>query len=521
MRMRLRRTGRASRLLVVCIGLVLLVGGVMVVARRRPESEPIFVPEPVTFAPGLHLLGELSPSVAYVIETSAGLILVDAGLEEHHELLLRQVRQLGLDIRDLKMILVTHGHGDHYLGALLLQQATGAKLYAGRGDSQVIREAGPREAVFSTFAMDGVDIHSTPVDVELVGGETIELGDARIRVLATPGHTPGSVCYLLERRGRTALFSGDTIMSITGDLGTYSTYLAPRYRGDPSAYLATLQELAKLPVPDLLLPGHPRVDQEMVSATISQEDWAARLAEGIAQMKQLVARYAEDGADFLDGNPKQLLPGLHYLGDFADQAVYCFSHESQLILVDAPGGPEFNHFLEQRLDQFGASLAGLQAVVVTGGNRHSVAGLADLVEATGCRVIAPARDHESLRRLVNAGEFLLPEDTAEAFSWFPVEPLAIDGFGPTLTGYVISWGDRRVLVSGAAPLKITREQIPILERMQFDPFAFLNSLDRVQQVQPDLWLPARPRHGQNANLYDEQWAEMMRQNRLFLGMGRG
>ena len=56
-------------------------------------------------------------------------------------------------------------------------------------------------------------------------------------------------------------------------------------------------------------------------------------------METLLARFEADGADFLDGNPKKLLPDLYYLGDFNGSATYGFFAASKFFLVDAPGGP--------------------------------------------------------------------------------------------------------------------------------------------------------------------------------------
>ena len=99
-------------------------------------------------------------------------------------------------------------------------------------------------------------------------------------------------------------------------LGTYSAYLAPRYRGNASDYLDSLRRLRALPVPDLVLPGHPGADPTPQSPSLSQQRWKALLDDGIREMETLVARYEADGADFLDGVPKPLLPDLYYLGDF-------------------------------------------------------------------------------------------------------------------------------------------------------------------------------------------------------------
>ena len=76
--------------------------------------------------------------------------------------------------------------------------ATGARVFAGLGDAAVLRAGGPREAVFSTFYRPNDQPHPTTVDVELKGGESIAFGDVTFHALAMPGHTPGSICYLMD-----------------------------------------------------------------------------------------------------------------------------------------------------------------------------------------------------------------------------------------------------------------------------------------------------------------------------------
>src|SRR5262249_1770431 len=123
----------------------------------------------------------------------------------------------------------------------------GAQVYAGKADCRPLRDGEPRIAFFSTFHMPHIATHATTIDVELLGDETLTFGDTNILVLATPGHTPGSICYLLERDGKRVLFTGDVVSSLdpatSGVLGTYAAYLAPAYRGDVDAYLTTLRRL--------------------------------------------------------------------------------------------------------------------------------------------------------------------------------------------------------------------------------------------------------------------------------------
>ena len=212
---------------------------------------PLLGPSAIDIVPGIYLLGGLSPGAAYAVATSRGLVLIDSGLNADASLVKSQLASLGLDWRQVHDVLLTHAHGDHCGGAAHLRTVLGAKVYAGRGDAAVLRAGGPREAFFSTFHMPDQNPHPTTVDVELNGGENLVFGDVRMKVIATPGHTSGSTCYLMERAGVRALFAGDVISRLRGDpeshstfarpLGTYSVYLPPRYRGDATAYLSSLR----------------------------------------------------------------------------------------------------------------------------------------------------------------------------------------------------------------------------------------------------------------------------------------
>lgn len=413
-----------------------------------PVDVPVFVPEPATLAPGIHLLGALSPSVAYVIESDKGLILVDAGLEDGYEILRQQFRAFNLDLRSLTAILLTHGHGDHYLGTMRLRRETGAAVFAGAGDCDAIRIGGPREAVFSTFPMQGVSIPPAVVDHELRGGEQLEYGNVTIRAISTPGHTPGSMCYLLNRDGVTALFSGDTVMSITGDLGTYSSYLSPRYRGNAVDYLASLRKLQGLPVPDLLLPGHPQTNLKVVSARVTQQQWDAMLAAGVDSMQKLVRRFETDGMDFLDGQARELLDGLYYLGDFHGQAVYCLATKTGLICVNAPVSDDFAAFLTQRLSQINLAAKALTAVLVCGTDRESIGGISELCRATGCQVIATSEMHDPIVAVCPDANTVTPEEFFAGTEWPVFNSLSVTGAGQVRAVYEVAWQGKKVLLTG-------------------------------------------------------------------------
>ena len=86
-----------------------------------------------------------------------------------------------------------------------------------------------------------------PVDVRLINGDTINIGDEAFEVIHTPGHTPGSMC--LYSKVSKSLISGDTIFAY----GSFGRYDFPG--GDPVLLIQSIEKLAELDVKNLY-PGH-------------------------------------------------------------------------------------------------------------------------------------------------------------------------------------------------------------------------------------------------------------------------
>jgi metallo-beta-lactamase class B len=107
---------------------------------------------------------------AYLIETSDGLIVIDALFAASHDKLMNNIRAVGFDPADVEYIFVSHGHGDHAEGAPLLKAATGARVGMTAADWDMTDQAR---------------------DLVIGDGESITLGDTTITFYVTPGHTPG------------------------------------------------------------------------------------------------------------------------------------------------------------------------------------------------------------------------------------------------------------------------------------------------------------------------------------------
>jgi glyoxylase-like metal-dependent hydrolase (beta-lactamase superfamily II) len=536
MQQSLPRSTRWRRRLIALLT-ILILGGVLVVVNRPPPTAKkagphVLSPRAVTIVPGIHLLGGLAPAAAYVVETSEGLVLIDAGLRAAG--VKREMAALGLDWARVCAIFLTHLHHDHSGGAQELRAATGARVYVGQGDAAALRAGRPREALFGTFAIPTQPEESarkgqpalplpvpTTVDVELRGGETVSIGEASFHALATPGHTAGSTCFLMERGDLRALFSGDVIISLldsdspsrmSGPLGTYAARAAPRYGGDAKAFLSTLRVLRDLPVPHLVLPGHPRRDAVPQSPVVSQPRWQALLDAGIRDMEQLQERFARDGANFLDGTPKQLLPDLYYLGEFKTVAVYGFASSSKFFLIDAPGGAGLSEFLAARLKRLGVQPAAPTAVLLTSGNPEETAGLAELIEKHQCAVVVGRGAWEAIKNSCPAGTTVLSPEDLPRKQWFAVKKtLPLRGCGVAPVAYLLPWAGKAVLFSGRIPIKPRPFHSDVV-RAGLNRDDYRESLDALAQLEPDLWLPAFPVDCQNANLYDRDWEDVIAKN---------
>ena len=98
-------------------------------------------------------------------------------------------------------VLLTHGHFDH-IGAVASLQKQGAKVFVSKADAQMLSD---NKKCLGAFA--GVKIEPSEADVLLDDGDEITVGTMKFSVIATPGHTQGSLCYQFQD----VLFSGDTL----------------------------------------------------------------------------------------------------------------------------------------------------------------------------------------------------------------------------------------------------------------------------------------------------------------------
>ncbi len=221
-------------------------------------------------------------------------------------------------------------------------------------------------------------------------------------------------------------------------------------------------------------------------------------------------------ADFLDGIPKQLLPELYYLGDFQGGAVYAFFASSKFFVLDARGGPGLADLVSTQLRQLGLQEVAPTAILLTSCGPAETAGLKELVERWHCQVVAPLGISEQLTELCPAAIVILSAWELSDRGWVPVSPISVQGRGEEAIAYQLSWGGKTVLFSGCIPIKINHHSHDALVADLASPHGDLRgyfiSITKLQNEHPDLWLPAYPADGQNANLYDKHWDRTIEDN---------
>ena len=177
-------------------------------------------------------------------------VIIDPAGEEDKILALIQTQGF-----KLKYILNTHGHADHVLGNLKLKEALNVPVCMHEADDLFFSDPAIREKSSKELGLPPPD----PADIRLKDEDIVEVGTLNIKVIHTPGHTPGSVCYLVDGN----LFCGDTLF--VGAVGR--TDLTGR---SLETLLESLEKrLIVLPKETIVWPGHNYGDTP--TSTIGRE----------------------------------------------------------------------------------------------------------------------------------------------------------------------------------------------------------------------------------------------------------
>ena len=183
-----------------------------------------------------HLCYGVLMSNCWVLISGDEALLVDAGAETNEV-------ESALDSRGLTLrgVLLTHGHFDHAMHARKIADKYGVPLYIHESDGEMLSD-GMKNAYLMCY---GREVDLGQADVLLRDGDVLTLGGEEIKVLHTPGHSQGSVCYLAGK----SLVSGDTLFATS--IGRWDLY-----GGSVDELRSSLFALTLLDEDIKIYPGH-------------------------------------------------------------------------------------------------------------------------------------------------------------------------------------------------------------------------------------------------------------------------
>lgn len=203
----------------------------------------------------IHLL-KIGNGNLYLVEDSGEAALIDAHVGGEAEKVLEAIEEV-IPLEQLRTVVLTHGHHDHIGACPLIEEKTPVEFAAHVADAWWIEEPWALFQFFSQYEnttedayhdfLDQVGGRGVTVSRLLRDGDTIEVGSVKLRVVHTPGHSPGSISLYDDQTK--ALATGDVLMPVEW---------SPNFIGvvaDAGSHMRSLRRLSKMDV-EVLLPGH-------------------------------------------------------------------------------------------------------------------------------------------------------------------------------------------------------------------------------------------------------------------------
>jgi metallo-beta-lactamase class B len=222
--------------------------------RREPPPREDWYARPYRVFDNLYFIGTRFHS-SWALTTSEGIIVIDSLFDYAVESeMIEGLRSLGLDPHDVRYMLISHAHGDHDQGAATFQSRFGTKIVMGEADwaSTLARVDYP----------GGVPKRDISVGPD---GMKLALGDTSVYVIATPGHTPGTLSYVFDvaegGRTLTVFYAGGTAFNFPPSAKAFEIYRASMVKS---------AGLARAAGATVLMSNHTEFDRAYDRARIAQ-----------------------------------------------------------------------------------------------------------------------------------------------------------------------------------------------------------------------------------------------------------
>lgn len=189
-----------------------------------------------------------------LIETDAGLILIDGALPQSSEQIAVNIRELGFDPLDIEAILVSHAHFDHAGGVAAFQRLTRANVYTSEAGAETLSSGRLSEGDPQYIAESDAGTFPAIENITAVGdGEFVSVGSTNVRAVYTPGHTMGSVTWTWESCAMSTCYNvvyADSLTAVSAQGFSFGT------SGAADRMIESAGTIANLDC-DILLSPHP------------------------------------------------------------------------------------------------------------------------------------------------------------------------------------------------------------------------------------------------------------------------
>jgi metallo-beta-lactamase class B len=210
--------------------------------------------EPQKIFDNVYFVGQNAVS-SYAVKTSAGIVIFDTlnSADEAKKYIVDGLVKLGLDPHDIKYVVITHAHGDHYNGAQYLKDTYGARLISSEADWEVMDRTRTQSSASGQPAGWRGPTHDA-TDLTVGEGQKWTFGDTTFTFHITPAHTPGTISTIFPTTDN----GFPHVIGFYGGLGT------PATAADKKLHIEQLERfipIARMERVDVLLANHQTQDQ--------------------------------------------------------------------------------------------------------------------------------------------------------------------------------------------------------------------------------------------------------------------
>ena len=187
----------------------------------------------------------------YLIKDNSQYIAIDAGNDS--EVILSELKKLNINPENIKAVLLTHTDGDHVAGLKLFKNAD---IYLSKQEEQMINGKKTRALIFK----NKIDSKKYSCIDDL---QTFTIGNIKIKGLLTPGHTSGSMCYLINEK---YLFTGDLLGLKNGKIDKFIDF----FNMDSETDAKSISKITRIPDVDYIFTAHNGYSNDYKNAV---KDW--------------------------------------------------------------------------------------------------------------------------------------------------------------------------------------------------------------------------------------------------------